>query len=63
MYTLGIDGRELERDMETVRRLLPWPIRSLGRRLPGILETGAGIIRGELVERGIITQDTTHRSD
>jgi uncharacterized membrane protein YkvA (DUF1232 family) len=63
MYTLGIDGRELERDMETVRRLLPWPIRSLGRRLPGILETGAGIIRGELVERGIIKQDTTHRSD
>jgi uncharacterized membrane protein YkvA (DUF1232 family) len=55
MYTLGIDGRELERDMETVRHLLPWPIRSIGRRLPAILETGAEVIRGELVARGIIT--------
>jgi uncharacterized membrane protein YkvA (DUF1232 family) len=63
MYTLGIDGRELERDMETVRRLLPWPIRSIGRRLPGVLETGAEVIRGEQVERGIITPDTAHRSD
>ncbi|HKZ91994.1 MAG TPA: 50S ribosomal L9 C-terminal domain-containing protein, partial [Candidatus Limnocylindrales bacterium] len=32
MYTLGIDGRELERDMEVARRLLPLPIRSLARR-------------------------------
>ena len=23
MYALGIDGRELERDMESVRRFLP----------------------------------------
>jgi uncharacterized membrane protein YkvA (DUF1232 family) len=54
MYTLGIDGRELERDMETVRRLLPWPVRSLGRRLPGLLETGVELVRDELAERGII---------
>jgi uncharacterized membrane protein YkvA (DUF1232 family) len=63
MYTLGIDGRELERDMETVRRMLPWPIRSIGRRLPGMLETGAAIIGDELAERGIITPMTAHRSD
>ncbi len=63
MYTLGIDGRELERDMETVRRMLPWPIRSIGRRLPGMLETGAAIIGDELAERGIITPTTAHRSD
>jgi uncharacterized membrane protein YkvA (DUF1232 family) len=63
MYTLGIDGRELERDMETVRRMLPWPIRSIGRRLPGMLETGATIIGDELAERGIITPTTAHRSD
>jgi uncharacterized membrane protein YkvA (DUF1232 family) len=63
MYTLGIDGRELERDMETVRRMLPWPIRSIGRRLPGMLETGAAIIGDELAERGIITPTTAHRSE
>jgi uncharacterized membrane protein YkvA (DUF1232 family) len=57
MYTLGIDGRELERDMEAVRRLLPWPIRSIGRRLPGLLETGLELVRAELAERGIITTD------
>ena len=57
MYTLGIDGRELERDMEAVRRLLPWPIRSIGRRLPGLLETGVELARTELAERGIITTD------
>ena len=28
MYELGIDGRELERDMASVRRFLPAPIRS-----------------------------------
>jgi uncharacterized membrane protein YkvA (DUF1232 family) len=54
MYTLGIDGRELERDLEAVRRLLPRPIRSLGRRLPALLETGADMLRAELKARGII---------
>jgi uncharacterized membrane protein YkvA (DUF1232 family) len=54
MYTLGIDGRELERDLETVRRLLPSPIRSLGRRLPALLEAAADLLRAELEARGII---------
>lgn len=54
MYALGIDGRELERDLEAVRRLLPRPIRSLGRRLPTIIETGADLLRTELEARGII---------
>lgn len=57
MYALGIDGRELERDLESVRRLLPRPIRNLGRRLPALLETGADVLRTELRARGII--DTT----
>ena len=34
MYQLGIDGRELERDMASVRRFLPAPIRSAALRLP-----------------------------
>jgi uncharacterized membrane protein YkvA (DUF1232 family) len=54
MYTLGIDGRELERDMEAARRLLPLPIRSLARRLPTLMEASADVVRIELEERGII---------
>jgi uncharacterized membrane protein YkvA (DUF1232 family) len=54
MYALGIDGRELERDLETVRRLLPRPIRTVVRRLPALLETGADLLRSELQARGII---------
>ena len=63
MYTLGIDGRELERDMEAVRRLLPRPIRSIGRRLPGLLETGVAMVRAELEERGIIHDRDMDRMD
>lgn len=54
MYTLGIDGRELERDMEAVRRFLPLPVRAFARRLPPLLEASADILRRELVARGII---------
>jgi uncharacterized membrane protein YkvA (DUF1232 family) len=56
MYALGIDGRELERDMEAARRLLPMPVRSLARRLPALMETSASVLRVELAERGIIEQ-------
>jgi uncharacterized membrane protein YkvA (DUF1232 family) len=56
MYVLGIDGRELERDMEAARRLLPTPVRSLARRLPALMETSAKVLRVELEERGIIGQ-------
>lgn len=54
MYTLGIDGRELERDMEAARRLLPLPIRSLARRLPALIEAGGELVRAELETRGLI---------
>jgi uncharacterized membrane protein YkvA (DUF1232 family) len=56
MYDLGIDGRELERDMEAARRLLPRPVRSLARRLPALMETGAQVLRAELEDRGVIEQ-------
>ncbi len=58
MYALGIDGRELERDMEAARRLLPMPVRSLARRLPNLMETSARILRVELAERGITSSET-----
>jgi uncharacterized membrane protein YkvA (DUF1232 family) len=54
MYALGIDGRELERDIESVRRFLPRPIRDVVRRLPSALESAASFVQRELAERGII---------
>ena len=58
MYTLGIDGRELERDMEAARRFLPLPIRTLARRLPALIEAGADVVRVELEERGYLDPTT-----
>jgi uncharacterized membrane protein YkvA (DUF1232 family) len=63
MYALGIDGRELERDLEAVRRLLPRPIRSLGRRMPTLIETGADLVRTELEARGIIGRTAIGRTE
>jgi uncharacterized membrane protein YkvA (DUF1232 family) len=60
MFALGIDGRELERDLETVRRLLPRPVRTLGRRMPALIESGADVLRSGLRARGIIK---THDND
>jgi uncharacterized membrane protein YkvA (DUF1232 family) len=54
MYTLGIDGRELERDMEAARRFLPLPIRSLARRLPALIEASTAVVRAELEARGFL---------
>ncbi len=57
MYTLGIDGRELERDMEAARRFLPLPIRTIARRLPALMEASADVVRAELAARGYIEQE------
>jgi hypothetical protein len=57
LYLLGIDGRELERDMEAARRFLPTPIRSAAKRLPALLEAGTDIVRDELEARGILRTD------
>jgi uncharacterized membrane protein YkvA (DUF1232 family) len=62
LYTLGIDGRELERDLEAARRLLPAPIRALARRLPTLLEMGVDVVRLGLVERGIINEPQQNES-
>ena len=51
MYALGIDGRELERDMESVRRFVPRPIRAAARRLPPAIDRGAALARGWLDQR------------
>jgi hypothetical protein len=57
MYTLGIDGRELERDMEAARRFLPLPIRAFARRLPAIIEAAGDVVRAELEARGYLAVD------
>ena len=54
MYALGIDGRELERDMEAARRFLPPPVRAAARRLPALIEAAADVVRDELDARGIL---------
>lgn len=51
MSTLGIDGRELERDMESVRRFVPRPIRAAALRLPVAIDRGAAIARGWMERR------------
>ena len=61
MYTLGIDGRELERDMEAARRFLPLPIRSMARRLPALIEASADVVRAELEARGYIETAETDK--
>jgi uncharacterized membrane protein YkvA (DUF1232 family) len=61
MYTLGIDGRELERDMEAARRFLPLPIRSIARRLPALIEGSAEVVRAELEARGYIDTAETDK--
>lgn len=54
MYALGIDGRELERDMEAVRRFLPAPVRAAVMRLPDLVEAGMMLVRDRLTEAGIM---------
>jgi uncharacterized membrane protein YkvA (DUF1232 family) len=51
MYALGIDGRELERDLESLRRVVPRPIRHAARRLPEAIDQGARLIRKRLARR------------
>jgi uncharacterized membrane protein YkvA (DUF1232 family) len=51
MYKLGIDGRELERDMSSVRRFLPAPIRSAALQLPLAIDRAAAVVRNWIDER------------
>lgn len=51
MYQLGIDGRELERDLASVRRFLPAPIRSAALRLPDAIDRGVAAIRSWIGDR------------
>ncbi len=51
MYQLGIDGRELERDMASVRRFLPAPIRSAALRLPIAIDRMSAVVRSWIDEQ------------
>jgi uncharacterized membrane protein YkvA (DUF1232 family) len=48
LYQLGIDGRELERDMASVRRFLPTPIREAVLRLPDEIDRIVAVIRSRI---------------
>jgi len=51
MYALGIDGRELERDMESVRRFVPKPIRAAALRMPDAIDHAVDVSRNWLADR------------
>lgn len=51
MNELGIDGRELERDLESARRAVPRPIRTAIRRVPMLAERATAIARREFAKR------------
>ncbi len=42
---LGMDRRELERDLDNVRRVLPRPVRAVMRRLPDAIDGAARLVR------------------
>ena len=50
------DELELERDMESVRRFLPAPVRAAAMRLPDLLEAGTKIVRDRLVDAGVVPE-------
>ena len=53
MQALGIDGRELERDLESMRRVVPKPLRHAARRLPRTIDRTTRFVRRQLEERGL----------
>jgi uncharacterized membrane protein YkvA (DUF1232 family) len=53
LYQLGIDGRELERDLESARRAVPRPIRLALRRLPSLYRRLSWLVRRELQGHGV----------
>ena len=55
LVELGMDRRELERDMDNVRRLVPRPIRALMRRLPDALDGTARVIKRSGLDRRLRT--------
>ena len=54
MNELGIDGRELERDLEAARRAIPRPIRSAIHRAPRLAMRFVGLGDRELRRRGVL---------
>jgi uncharacterized membrane protein YkvA (DUF1232 family) len=54
MNELGIDGRELERDLESARRAIPRPIRAAMRRAPRLATRFVALGDRELRRRGVL---------
>jgi uncharacterized membrane protein YkvA (DUF1232 family) len=63
MSELGIDGRELERDLESARRAIPRPIRSAIHRAPRLAMRLAAIGDRELRQRGVLPPRAKRTND
>jgi uncharacterized membrane protein YkvA (DUF1232 family) len=62
MNLLGIDGRELERDLESARRAIPRPLRNAFRRIPRVANQVIAISERELRRRGMLPAPINERS-
>jgi uncharacterized membrane protein YkvA (DUF1232 family) len=62
MTLLGIDGRELERDLESARRAIPRPIRNAIRRLPTLANQAVFVGRREIRRRNLRRIAATSRT-
>lgn len=62
MHELGIDGRELERDLESARRAIPRPIRTAIRRAPRTAMQFVAMGDRELRRRGVLPARTSRRA-
>jgi uncharacterized membrane protein YkvA (DUF1232 family) len=54
MHELGIDGRELERDLESARRAIPRPIRTAMHRAPRLATQFIAMGDRQLRRRGVL---------
>jgi uncharacterized membrane protein YkvA (DUF1232 family) len=51
LHELEIDGRQLERDLERMRRFVPRPVRAIVRRLPDLVDRAVRVARGMVGDR------------
>ncbi len=58
---LGMDGRQLERDLEKIRRFVPRPVRAIVRRLPDLLDRAVRTARS-MMEKAAATAQSATRS-
>jgi hypothetical protein len=62
MNELGIDGRELERDLEAARRAIPRPLRAAVHRVPRYATRFVAMGDRELRRRGVLPPRASKRA-